>query len=243
MSVLRTTLSCSVALAVAGVAVDLAPGLTRVPALRRHLPALNGDGNAGHVALTFDDGPDPGSTPAFLDELDRVGVRATFFVLGRMVHRAPGLARELVERGHEVGVHGWDHTSLALRGPAATVRDLVEATTLVEDVTGRTPRWWRPPYGVLTTAGVLAAGSAGLRPVLWSSWGQDWTSRATPASVLETVLSGLSPGGTVLLHDSSCTSASGAWHSALGALPPLVRHCHERGLSLGPLGEHGLDPR
>ena len=109
-----------------------AAGADPAARVRDRLPRLNGDGRPDHVALTFDDGPDPASTPAFLDLLDELGVRATFFVLGSMVERAPALARELAGRGHEVGVHGWDHRSLALRGPSRPG--------------GRSPARW-PPSG------------------------------------------------------------------------------------------------
>ncbi len=228
-------------LALAGLAgLDLLPGLTRLPAVRDRLPRLNGDGRPDHVALTFDDGPDPASTPAFLDLLDDLGVRATFFVLGSMVERAPGLARELALRGHEVGVHGWDHRSLALRGPVSTRRQITRSVDTLRHRVGVDPVWWRPPYGVLTTAGLVSARRAGLAPVLWSSWGRDWTDHATAHSVTATVADRLGPGATVLLHDSSCTSAPGSWRSALGALTGVVALAREQGLTVGPLGEHGL---
>ncbi|MCL6459958.1 MAG: polysaccharide deacetylase family protein, partial [Gorillibacterium sp.] len=70
----------------------------------------------GEVALTFDDGPDPASTPAFLGLLDRLDVRATFFVLGRHLGDR-GLLREMSGAGHEVGVHGWDHRAAVLQRP------------------------------------------------------------------------------------------------------------------------------
>jgi peptidoglycan/xylan/chitin deacetylase (PgdA/CDA1 family) len=221
-------------------AVQLAPGVTRSPVVRSFLPRLNGDGDRTHVALTFDDGPDPESTPAFLDCLERLDVRATFFVLGEMVERSPALARELVARGHEVGVHGWDHRSLALRGPASTWRQVRDGARAVEHRTGRAATWWRPPYGVLTASGLVAARRSGLTPVLWGAWGEDWTAHATPDGVSATVARGHRPGVTVLLHDSSCTSAPGSWRAALGALPRIVARCREEGLEVGPLRSHGI---
>ncbi len=234
-------LGAALPLGVAGAAaLHLAPGVTRLPAVRDRLPRLNGDGHPGRVALTFDDGPDPASTPAFLESLDDLGVRATFFVLGVMVARAPALARELAERGHEIGVHGWDHRSLALRGPVDTHRQVARTVATIREHTGVVARWWRPPYGVLTTSGLVAARRARLTPVLWSSWGQDWTDHATSGSVTATVARRLGPGATVLLHDSDCTSAPGSWRSALGALPEVVRLARAQGLTVGPLGEHGI---
>jgi hypothetical protein len=93
---------------------------------------------------------------------------------------------------------------------------------------------------VLTTATVVAATRLDLIPVLWTAWGRDWSRTATPTSVLNTVTGQLRGGGTVLLHDSDCTSAPGSWKNTLSALPPLLDHCDRHGWSVGPLGEHGL---
>nr|WP_205861691.1 polysaccharide deacetylase family protein [Planosporangium flavigriseum] len=209
------------------------------PLRRRLLPGLSGTGLRNHVALTFDDGPDPRSTPAFLDLLRAQHVRATFFLLGNMLIRAPQLGAELVAAGHEVAIHGWEHRCLIARGPRATYDDIARARDLVAAVTGRQPQWYRPPYGVLTTAALNAARRLDLAPVLWTAWGRDWEARATPESVLATVAGRLRGGGTVLLHDSDCTSAPGSWRRTLAALPELIDDVRGRGLRIGPLAEHG----
>jgi peptidoglycan/xylan/chitin deacetylase (PgdA/CDA1 family) len=229
---------------VAGLAaVHAAPVTTWIPALRRrYLPDLAGVGDPDHVALTFDDGPDPRSTPRFLDALAARGVRATFFVLGRMLAREPSLGKELIAAGHEVAVHGWEHRNLLTRGPIATYNDIARARDLVAEETGVAPVYFRPPYGVLSASALYAARRLRMRPVLWTCWGMDWSEHATPQSVFDTVCSDLAGGGTVLLHDSDCTSAPNAWRSALGALPMLLDECAERGLRIGPLGEHGSPP-
>ncbi|MFB9239537.1 polysaccharide deacetylase family protein [Plantactinospora siamensis] len=228
-------------LALAGGLLHALPAATVLPTVRlRWFPALSGVGAPDHVALTFDDGPDPASTPLFLEVLAAHRVRATFFLLGGMVPRAPTLARELVAAGHEVGVHGWSHRNLLLRDPAATYRELARAVAVITAATGVRPRYHRPPYGVLTGPGWLAARRLGLTSVLWTCWGRDWTAEADPRTVLATVRAGLAGGGTVLLHDSDCASAPGAWRAALGALPELLAGCAERGWRVGPLAEHGL---
>jgi peptidoglycan/xylan/chitin deacetylase (PgdA/CDA1 family) len=222
------------------VALHALPALSNVDAVRRRtLPGLAGVGSAGHVALTFDDGPDPRSTPAFLESLDRLGWRATFFMLGSMVERAPGLAAEVAAAGHEVAVHGYDHRSQVFRAGRAVADDLARAVDTIGTHTGRHPHWFRPPYGTLSAGGVLAARRQRLRTVLWTTWGRDWRAEATPETVTADVQRQLGPGGTVLLHDSDCTSAPGAWRSALGALPRLADLFAARGLAVGPLGEHG----
>ncbi|HET9168952.1 MAG TPA: polysaccharide deacetylase family protein [Actinospica sp.] len=226
-----------------GALAQAAPMVTSLgPVRAAAFPRLTGLGDRGHVALTFDDGPDPASTPRFLEALDGAGVRATFFLLGRMVQQAPDLAREIAEAGHEVALHGWGHRAHIALSPAQTLRDLRQGRDEVASATGRAPIWYRPPYGVATAGTFSACRKLGLRPVLWSAWGRDWTASATPESVLRTVVRDLRGGGTVLLHDSDCTSKPESWRSTLGALPMLLEHCAERGWKVGPLREHGLAP-
>ena len=235
--------ACAAAgLALAGLAVAHAgPGITALAPVRRRLfPRLAGLGQADHVALTFDDGPDPASTPAFLDLLAARGLRATFFLLGSMVVRAPELAADIADAGHEIGVHGWDHRYTILRGPRAVRDDLARATDAVATASGTEPRFYRPPYGVLSSGALAAARAQRLTPVLWTCWGREWAAGATPGSVYATLAADLTPGATVLLHDSDCTSPDGAAAAALGAHPRLLEDCAERGLRVGPLADHGL---
>ena len=223
-------------------ATHAGPGITAIAPVRRRLfPRLAGFGLADHVALTFDDGPDPAATPAFLDLLAARGLRATFFLLGSMVVKAPELAADIADAGHEIAVHGWDHRYTILRSPRAVRDDLARARDVVAEASGTQPRFYRPPYGVLSAGALAAARAHGLTPVLWTCWGREWAAGATPGSVYATLMKDLTPGATVLLHDSDCTSPAGSWAAALGALPWLLEDCAERGLRVGPLADHGLD--
>lgn len=236
-------LPLSVAGAAGVAALHAAPVLTSLRPLRPLWPTLVGAGRRGHAALTFDDGPDRESTPAFLDLLARHGVRATFFLLGEMVQRFPELPRRMADQGHELAVHSWDHRNHLRHPPGRrTTQQLERTADLVERVAGVRPTLFRPPYGVLTSGDLSAARRLGLRPLLWTSWGRDWTATATAASVLRTVTAGRVDGGTVLLHDSDCTSAPGAWRSAYGAVPGLLAWCADRGIDVGAVWEHGLGP-
>lgn len=231
------------AVAAGAAAVQAAPLVTAVPALRGLWPSLAGRGHPGHVALTFDDGPDEASTPGFLAVLARLEVRATFFLLGEMVTRYPTLPARLVDAGHELGVHSWDHRNHLRHRPGGPITaQLARTAEVIERRSGQRPRFFRPPYGALTAGGLAAARQLGLQPVLWTAWGRDWERTATPASVLRLVMRDLVGGGTVLLHDSDCTSAPGSWRAALGALPGLADRCRGSGLAVGPLREHGLAP-
>ncbi|SEG90695.1 Peptidoglycan/xylan/chitin deacetylase, PgdA/CDA1 family [Actinacidiphila yanglinensis] len=237
----RAALLASTAVLPALAALQAAPVVSTFGPLRtRAMPRLSGQGRPDHVALTFDDGPDRLSTPHFLALLERRELHATFFLLGSELVRAPQLARDMADSGHEIGVHGWEHRPLLLRGPRATYDDLARARDAVAAATGRAPTLFRPPYGVMTAAAHLACRRLGLTPVLWTCWGEDWRRRATPRSVRDTVLRDLRGGGTILLHDSDCTSATGSWRTTLRALPSLLNACRDHGWQVGPLREHGV---
>lgn len=229
--------------AAAGAAAALAiaqagPGITGLERVRKlAFKRLAGQGDPGHVALTFDDGPDPVSTPEFLDVLAERGVRATFFMLGSMVARSPGLAAEVAAAGHEIGVHGYEHRYLTMRWPHAVRSDLIRAAEVIGNATGVMPRLFRPPYGVLSGPALLAVRELGLTPVLWGACGREWTPGATTQSILRSVVSDLGGGVTVLLHDAQ---PPGIWQAVLAAVPLVLDECESRGLAVGPVGEHGI---
>lgn len=181
------------------------------------------------MALTFDDGPSPAGTPAVLDRLEELGLPSTFFVLGSAVVEEPGLVGEIARRGHEVAAHGMVHAHHLLRPPGWIRRDTAEAVGLL-DALGCRPRWYRPPYGQVTTATLRAAGRLGCRVVLWSGWGREFA-ESEPGPVLERVLDALVPGAIVLLHDSSACARRGTAERTAAVLPAIAEGLAARGLS------------
>src|SRR5436309_9132998 len=83
------------------------------------------------VALTFDDGPSARHTPAIVDELDRLGVGASFFLVGREAVVRPALVREIADRGHAVGQHTWDHAPLDVLDDRGFAEQVVRATGVI----------------------------------------------------------------------------------------------------------------
>jgi peptidoglycan/xylan/chitin deacetylase (PgdA/CDA1 family) len=226
---------------VAAAVAHAGPAVAAIGPLRRRLlPALAGIGDPHHVALTFDDGPHPEATPRLLRLLDSAGVRATFFLLGSMLEKHPGIGAAIMAGGHEIGVHGHEHRLLVKHSPRSNATDLRRATTTIAALTGSQPRWWRPPYGVASTSALCTARRLGLTPMLWTCWGRDWTPSATPDSVTRAVLRRLAGGATILLHDSDHSAAPRSFEATLGALPAILTVCRARGLEVGTLGEHGI---
>jgi peptidoglycan/xylan/chitin deacetylase (PgdA/CDA1 family) len=158
--------------------------------------------------LTYDDGPTPGITDLLLPVLAEAGATATFFVLLTRVRAAPGLLREVIAAGHEVGLHGLDHRALTSLPPAAHHDRFRDGRAELEDLAGVTVRWSRPPYGAQDPAAWHAARAAGLTPVLWSADCRDWEDLDQGDYLAEA--RALSPEGCVLLlHDGFADARDG----------------------------------
>lgn len=216
-----------------------APALSTCGSLRRRAwPRLAGASNAHHLALTFDDGPDPASTPHFLDLLRAHHTTATFFLLGEHVVRHGRLVTEMASEGHELAVHGWNHRCTLVTAPGTLTDQLRRTQEAIHAVAGVEVRHYRPPYGVLSTGALAASRRCGLTPTLWTAWGRDWEKGATPQSVISNVRRRARPGGTVLLHDSDRTSAPGSWRTTLAATEVLLDTWAAGGVPVGSLAEH-----
>jgi peptidoglycan-N-acetylglucosamine deacetylase len=224
------------AAALAPVALYCAPAVTIVaPPLRPLLGVRDRLDAPDAVALTFDDGPHPTGTPAVLELLARVRAPATFFLVGEQVARRPMVAAEIAAAGHEIGLHGHRHRSLLCLGPRALRDDLCRAEEAIVDAVGQPPRLYRPPYGVLSLAGLFAAHDHGWETVLWRRDGRDWEHRATPASIAERLTGRLEARDVLLLHDADFYSAPGSWRRTAAALPCVLDAVAARGLRFGPL--------
>ena len=129
--------------------------------------------------------------------------------------------------------------------PARTADDIATCrTTAIAAATGAEPQWFRPPFGILSYSSLRAARpSRHDAPCCGPRGAATGGARRRRQSVVADVTRRYVDGGTVLLHDSDCTSYPGSWRSALGALPRLADEFGARGLTVGPVGEHGLVSR
>lgn len=178
------------------------------------------------VALTFDDGPSPAHTPKILDILARFDVRATFYVVGTMVERSPGIVRRAASEGHAVANHTHEHplgASFAERS-RAQIREQIDRLQRVLRQLGITPTSFRPPGGSWSDVVRDEAAARGMRTVLWSLDSEDWRG-ATAQELTERVLAEARPGSIILLHDGG-----GDRSATVEALPAIIRGLRERGL-------------
>ena len=167
------------------------PVLPRLPTAQRQ------------VWLTIDDGPGE-DTAAMLDLLDRHRARATFFVVGDRAAARPELLREIVRRGHGIGNHSASHPQAwfwAL-GPRRMREEVARAQSVITQVTGTAPRWFRAVVGMANPFVSSALREHGLARVAWSARGFDALAE-DPVAVVARVERTLAPGAIVLMHEGA----------------------------------------
>jgi peptidoglycan/xylan/chitin deacetylase (PgdA/CDA1 family) len=198
-----------------------------LPGLQVWGPAvLRGPSVPARVALTFDDGPDPVSTPALLMALEQAGARATFFVLLDRAEQHPALLKAIAQR-HEVALHGpAHHPGLVFADPAAGATALKAARTRLAVLCGRAPRWYRPPFGVTSPRLARAIEAAGLR-LVWCSL-RTLDGVAKDPERLRRVCAQAVAGDIVLLHEGP--------RAAAAALPVILSDLRARGLEPTTVG-------
>ncbi len=179
-------------------------------------------GGSPRVALTFDDGPHPGRTKRILGLLEKYSVKATFFILGCNAEYYPEPLKMAVAAGHEIEDHSFDHVT---RGKSAgeLKAGILKTAEIIERVSGRAPRYFRPPEGQCTPALDEALASLGYRTVFWTLDTRDWTGKPADA-IARDVLKTVKDGDILLFHDYTCPG-----DNTLHALERIVPELLSRG--------------
>jgi peptidoglycan/xylan/chitin deacetylase (PgdA/CDA1 family) len=179
----------------------------------------------GVLALTFDDGPGPNTTPALLDLLAKHDAKATFFLVGRCAEAAPRLTQRIAAEGHTIGWHSHRHRNQWKSNPVQAVVDVWRPPTILRS--GETSvRVFRPPYGKMNLGTVLACLAGRLPIITWThASGDTFATLPEVPDVVETVRT--AGGGVVLMHDMDRDDASRApW--VLGLTEALLQLAHEK---------------
>jgi peptidoglycan/xylan/chitin deacetylase (PgdA/CDA1 family) len=191
----------------------LGPNITRLP----QTAAL-----AGKVAITIDDGPDPAVTPQVLDILDRYGARATFFCIGKLAAQHPELCRDIVRRGHAVENHSMSHNwYFSLLDPWSIHREVRAAQTVLTEITGQAPRFFRATAGLRNPELEPVLAHCGLSLCSWSKRGFD-TQVGDADAVFNSLVRDLRGGDILLLHDGSAALTVAGKPVILDVLPRLL---------------------
>jgi peptidoglycan/xylan/chitin deacetylase (PgdA/CDA1 family) len=199
----------------------LGPNLVRLP---------EASARRKEVALTFDDGPSLLVTPHVLDLLDRHGAKASFFCIGERAAAHPDIVREITRRGHTVENHSFRHSNaFACYGPAAQRREIETTQRVISSITGRSPQFFRAPFGIRNPLLAPVLARTGLRYVSWTRRGRDAMS-GDAQRVLRRLTRRLAAGDVLLLHDGSSAVTRTGQPLVLTVLPVLLEQIAARGL-------------
>ncbi len=208
----------------------------RMTSLRKEIADLRAQGRilySGNtqlreIALTFDDGPDPNYTPQILDVLQRYGIKATFFCIGRQVEAYPQIVRQEYEAGHVIGNHSWTHPDLGLLPASDILSELNQTFGAIQEVIGVQLAFFRPPYGSLSTQVLAQACHLGVTTVMWNAGeeARDW-SRPGVKFIIRQILSLVRNGSIILMHDGG-----GDRSQTVAALPVIIQRLQDRGFQL-----------
>ncbi len=183
------------------------------------------------VALTFDDGPYGTSTQQVLDILKKEQVHATFFLLGKNTLEYPGLAREIVQDGHMVGNHTFDHPkNLSTMSTAGVISELSRTEDIIASTTGVHATLFRAPYGKLNKKLRTLIRQQGYTLVPWNVDPRDWDYKHSSSSAIENhILTHLKNHMNIILHDGRDTHVGYPRDNMTTALPLIIEGLKQRG--------------
>ncbi|MDO7787919.1 polysaccharide deacetylase family protein [Desulforamulus aquiferis] len=176
------------------------------------------------LSLTFDDGPSSTYTPQILDILEKQGVKATFFVVGKRAETHPEIIKRMAKAGHELANHTYNHPLTQVK-PDILVKELAMTKRIIFDLTGQNTNYFRPPGGKCTKATIEPALSNGYQVILWtaSEDPKDWSNPGVE-KIVSRVVDNVRNGSIIILHDYG-----GDRTQTIDALPIILKELQSQG--------------
>jgi peptidoglycan/xylan/chitin deacetylase (PgdA/CDA1 family) len=165
-----------------------------LPCITRGAPGSHG------VALTFDDGPDPASTPSVIEMLRKHGIKAHFFIVGKKAAAHPELIKLILDNGHTLGNHTMNHDTLIMLKTSARLNNEIAYCQDVLKGFGITAYTFRPPAGIVNPKLGPILSRLGLFCVMFGIRGYDFGNRRI-GNIGRNILKGARDGGIIMLHD------------------------------------------
>lgn len=189
-------------------------------------------GEKGTVSFTFDDGPDPEVTPKVLNVLREANVKAAFFVIGRNAEKHPKLLKQILDEGHVIGNHTYNHAYVFSK--SAAEKQVTEGQDAIKLITGKRTKYFRPPFGVMTPEIAATIRKAKCSVIGWDLRSQDGRIRTKEATI-NRVKAHLKRSTVLLFHDTNPTTPD--------ALREIIHLCRESGMKIVSLPEQsGIEP-
>jgi len=194
--------------------------------------------NQKKIALTFDDGPSPEWTPRILDELHKANIKATFFMVGHHVKKYPNIARRVAAEGHAIGNHGYAHSVILYYTEAEIEEEIKYTECVIQEITGQTTRFFRPPKAWLRDSIKRKIKSMGYETILWSLNSKDWVG-FKHRHIVRNIIERINNGDILLFHDSGnvLKMEGGNRAQTVAAIPLLVKELQEKGFKFVTVDE------
>ena len=178
---------------------------------------------ASTLFLTFDDGPIPEVTPAVLEILDRYKAKATFFCVGENVKKHPEIYKAILDKGHSVGNHSFNHLNGWKTDTAEYIKNIKEAKEHINS------NLYRPPYGKVTRSQIKLL-SKDYKIIMWDVLSGDFDQKTSPEKCAKNVIKNASDGSIIVFHDSLKAA-----ETMLKTLPIVLEHYSDLGYTFPPI--------
>ncbi len=191
-----------------------------------YLKAINRN-KSEKVVLTFDDGPHPKHTLRILDILDNYNVKAVFFMIGKNIKAHPKIAKEVANRGHQIGIHSQSHNyNFGISSGKKLRIEIKQCAETIKNTIGLSTILFRPPFGVTNPLIAAEVKKQKLSTIGWNVRSFDTTTDNSD-KILDRIIKKIGKSSIVLLHDRLDQTCE--------ALPHIIEKIHSLGLTIGQL--------
>jgi peptidoglycan/xylan/chitin deacetylase (PgdA/CDA1 family) len=181
--------------------------------------------NKKMVALTFDDGPDPITTPKIIAALNQENVKGTFFFIGAKVQKYPEIVKSAYNNGNVIASHSFYHHLLPKKTVKEIHQDLEKTSATIHQVIGKSPALLRPPFGETNDKLVKVAKKDHYKIILWSIDTLDWYQREQ-SNIQRNVYDNVRNGDIILMHTEDYTLETAK------AIPTIIKELKRRGFQI-----------
>lgn len=194
----------------------------------RIIPIYNVDTDKKVVSISFDAAWGNEQTPNLLATLEKYNVKTTFFLVGQWVQKYPESVKAIADAGHDIGNHSSTHCHMPAQNNEKILAEIQDCNKMVQDITGKAPTLFRPPYGDYNNPVVSAVNSLDMYCVQWNIDSLDWKD-LTPDQMCARIKKGLCPGSIILLHNGAKYTPE--------ALPQIIECIRDEGYEIVPISE------
>ena len=182
------------------------------------------------VYLTFDDGPVPQVTEWVLDVLERHQIKATFFCIGNNIQNNPNIFLKIVNGGHMVANHTFDHVNGWISGNSIYFENIEKCENAIGQHIAEPAKLFRPPYGKITPSQAGWVRNRGYKIIMWDVLSADFDRSITPQQCLQHVIKNAANGSVIIFHDSIK-----AFPNLEYALPKAIEYLKKKGYRFGTI--------